>query len=141
MNELSSISSDFDILFRNLFDTQSAFNTVRGHKSPHPVDIYEDTEDGLVFEIACTGLKKEDVEINIEHDILRVSYTKPSWDPDEEKKRQYQINGITRRSFDLAYRVASKFSLAKSKASMKDGLLVITLPFADEAKPKKLLIN
>jgi len=81
------------------------------------------------------------VEINIEHDILRVSYTKPSWDPEEEKKRQYQINGIARRSFDLAYRVASKFSLAKSKASMKDGLLVITLPFADEAKPKKLLIN
>ena len=140
MNELSSISSDFDILFRNLFDTQSAFNTVRGHKSPHPVDIYEDL-DGLVFEIACTGLKKEEVEINIEHDILRVSYTKPSWDPNVEKHRQYQINGIARRSFDLAYRVASKYNLANSKASMKDGLLVITLPFADEAKPKKLLIN
>ncbi len=65
MNTLSLINSDFDILFRNLFDSQSTFNTLKGHKSPHPVDIYEDIECGLVFEIACTGLEKKDIDINI----------------------------------------------------------------------------
>ena len=39
MTTLSLINSDFDILFRNLFDSESKFNIVKGNKSPHPVDI------------------------------------------------------------------------------------------------------
>ena len=130
-------TTEFDILFRNLFDTDSHFNTLTGVKIPHPVDIYEDAN-GLIFEIACTGLTKEDIGISIEQDILRVSYNKLK---EEQSDRNYQTRGITRRSFDLAYKIASKFNLAKADASMKDGLLIITMPLAEEAKPKKLTIK
>lgn len=130
-------TTEFDILFRNLFDTDSHFNTLTGVKIPHPVDIYEDAN-GLVFEIACTGLTKEDIGISIEQDILRVSYNKLK---EEQSDRNYQTRGIARRSFDLAYKIASKFNLAKADASMKDGLLIISMPLAEEAKPKKLTIK
>lgn len=129
--------SEFDILFRNLFDAESNFNTLKGEKSPHPVDIYED-EEGLTLEIACTGLTKEEVEINIEHDVLRVTYNKL---PELKKERSYQTKGIARRAFNLAYKIAPKFNLSQSQATMSNGLLVVTMPFAEEAKPKKLLIG
>jgi HSP20 family molecular chaperone IbpA len=130
-------TTEFDILFRNLFDTDSHFNTLTGVKIPHPVDIYEDAN-GLVFEIACTGLTKEDIGISVEQDILRVSYNRSK---EELPDRNYQTKGIARRSFDLAYKIASKFNLSKADASMKDGLLIISMPLSDEAKPKKLTIK
>lgn len=130
-------TTDFDILFRNLFDTDSHFNTLSGVKNSHPVDIYEDPN-GLVFEIACTGLSKEDLDLSIEHDILRVFYKKQH---QEETERTYQTRGIARRSFDLAYKIAPKFNLSKAVASMENGLLIISMPFAEEAKPKQLAIK
>lgn len=129
--------SEFDILFRNLFEAESNFNTLSGAKSPHPVDIYED-ESGLTLEIACTGLTKEEIDISIENDVLHVNYTKL---PELKQHRSYQVRGIARRAFNLAYKIASKFDLSKSEASMSNGLLVISMPFADEAKPKQLLIK
>mgnify|MGYP006281419711 CR=1 FL=1 len=130
-------TTEFDILFRNLFDTDSHFNTLSGVKNSHPVDIYEDAN-GLTFEIACTGLSKEDIDLSIEHDVLRVFYKKPQ---KEEQERTYQTRGIARRSFDLAYKIASKFNLSKAVASMENGLLIISMPFAEEAKPKQLAIK
>jgi HSP20 family protein len=130
-------TTDFDILFRNLFDTDSHFNTLSGVKNSHPVDIYEDPN-GLTFEIACTGLSKEDLDLSIEHDVLRVFYKKQH---QEETERIYQTRGIARRSFDLAYKIAPKFNLSKANASMEDGLLIISMPFAEEAKAKQLAIK
>jgi HSP20 family protein len=130
-------TSNFDILFRNLFDADSHFNTVVGAKNSHPVDIYEDAK-GLTFEIACTGLSKEDVDLSIEHDVLRVFHKKLQ---KEESERIYQTRGIARRSFDLAYKIAPKFNLTKATATMENGLLIISMPFAEEAKPKQLAIK
>lgn len=128
----------FDVLFRDLFNTHSRFGSISEIKIPHPVDIYEDA-DGLVFEIACTGLSKKDVEIDIEHDVLKVTHTKEN--NDEAQARVYQARGIARRSFSLAYKISSKYSLSKGTANLENGLLIIQIPFAEESKPKKLLIQ
>ena len=130
--------SDFDILFKNLFDSESNFNTLKGYKSPHPVDIYEEG-DRLFFAIACTGISKKDVTIQTEQHVLRVSYNKEQ--EEEPSNRTYQTRGIARRSFDLAYKVAAKYDLTKAEAVMQDGLLTISMPFTEEAKPKQLKIN
>ena len=131
----------FDILVRNFFNSEHNFAPVFEAKIQHPVDIYEN-EEGLHFEIACTGLTKKDIEINIEGDVLRVSYNKPK---DEEccevNNCSYLHRGIARRSFNLGYKIAPKFSLTEADAGMKDGLLKISVPFAEEAKPKVLKIK
>lgn len=130
----------FDILVRNFFEADSKFFPASETKSPHPVDIYEN-KDGLHFEVACTGLSKEDININIEGDILKISYQKTenkNYDIDE---CNYIQKGIARRSFNLGYKVASRFNLTEANAEMKNGLLVISIPFAEEAKPKSLKIK
>ena len=59
------ITSPLDIFVRNFFDTETPFHPLHSVKLKHPVDVYENSE-GLHLEVACTGLTKEDVSINIE---------------------------------------------------------------------------
>ena len=128
----------FDLLFRNFFEPDRNFFPVVESKIPHPVDIYE-SDFGLHFEIACTGLTKKDVQINIEGDVLRISYNKEKNETDNGYK--YIHRGVAKRSFNLGYKISSKFNLPKSAAEMNDGLLEISIPFAQEAKPRSLEIN
>ena len=136
--------SPFDLLFKDFFRSELNFQPATEAKHPHPVDIFE-TDKGLHFEVACTGLSKEDVEINLEGDILKISYEKPKVLPglnDEEVKgRNYIHSGVAKRSFNLGYKIASKFDLSKAEAMMENGLLGIRIPFAEEAKPKSIKIK
>ena len=133
--------SPFDLLFKDFFRSELNFQPAIEAKIPHPVDIYEN-KDGLHFEVACTGLSKSDVELNIEGDILRISYNKNDDDKCcDVNDCTYLHKGIAKRSFNLGYKVASKFSLSKAEAEMENGLLKIYVPFAEEAKPKALKIK
>jgi len=127
----------FDILVRNFFNSELHFAPVNEAKIQHPVDILE-TDEGLHFEVACTGLTKKDIEINIEGDVLRITYNKGE---DNLPEGTWIHRGIARRSFNLGYKIASKFNLADADAEMVNGLLKISIPFADEAKPKVLKIK
>ena len=133
--------SPFDLLFKDFFKSELDFQPAIQAKFSHPVDIYENP-DGLHFEVACTGLTKEDVEINIEGDLLVIRYNK---DNDEKccdvNNCNYIHRGIARRSFSLGYKIATKFNLPEASAEMQNGLLKISVPFADEAKPKTLKIK
>ena len=133
--------SPFDLLFRDFFKSELDFQPAAEAKISHPVDIFEN-KNGLHFEIACTGLTKNDIEINIEGDILKISYNKPKDEACcEVDDCKYIHRGIAKRSFNLGYKVASKFNLSESSAEMKDGLLRVSVPFAEESKPKALKIK
>ena len=129
--------SPFDILFRNHFKSDSTFQPVGNFKQPHPLNIYFDDK-GLSFEIACTGLTKKDVILGIEGDILKISYKKP----EEEEFHQGMIyNGLSKKSFDLRYKIAPKFDLTQVDAALTNGLLEIFIPLAEEAKSKSIKIK
>ena len=133
------ITSPLDIFVRNFFDTVAPFQPLQSIKLKHPVDVYEDT-DGLHLEVACTGLTKEDVSINIEGDILRVSYAKGE---ENYENREYHYSGIAKRSFNFGYKVNNRFNLTKVDAKMENGLLTITIPYAPHVvtKPKSIEIK
>ena len=106
-------------------------------KLPHPVDIYE-TKTGLGLDIACTGISKEDIEIQIEGNIIKVNYDKPDGDDNTGK---YIHKGIAKRSFNLGWKIDSKFNLSKATAEFKNGLLQVTIPFAKGSETKTLKIS
>jgi HSP20 family protein len=127
----------FDLLFRDFFKSELDFEPAATAKFTHPVDIFE-TKYGLHFEVACTGLSKEDVSLDIEGDILKISYNK---EVKEYEDRTYIHQGVAKRSFNLGYKIASKFDLSKAEAMMENGLLGIKIPYAEEAKPKSIKIK
>ena len=131
--------SPFDILVKNFFQTEEQFQTPKNRIINHPVDIYED-KDGLCFDIACTGLTKKQVKVDIEGDVLRVSYTKKDKPGIAETTHIYH-SGIAKRSFNLGWKIARRFDLSKIEASMKDGLLKLSIPLTPESKPKTVSIK
>ena len=130
--------SPLDILVKIFFNQDEEFTTPNNRIINHPVDIYED-KTGLFFDIACTGLTKKQVKVNVEGDILKVSYTKK--DKDEDADQHIYHSGIAKRSFDLGWKIARRFDLSKIEGSMKDGLLKLHIPLTPESKPKTVSIK
>lgn len=122
----------FDIVWKNFFDVDSNYNSIK-EKINYPVDIYE-TDTGLRFELAVVGLNKEDIKIQVEGNTLRIIHEKK----EEQEKKEYLQKGIARRSFDLAWRIATKFDLSKLSATMDKGLLILDIPL-DEVKATKFI--
>ena len=136
MTQLQHWAMDpFDIVWKNFLDVNSPFNTL-DNKINYPVDIYE-IENGLRFELAVVGLNQEDLDILVEGDTLRITHNRKTAD----EYRPYISRGIARRSFDLAWKVASKFDLTQLTATMDKGLLIIDIPVSEERAPKKISIN
>ena len=127
----------FDILYRNFFQSDLDFIPAMQTKASHPLDIYY-KDDGLYFDIACIGLTKKDLDINIEGDTLRIKYEKP------DTKEDYSgtiYKGLTKKSFNLGYRISSKYNLSETVAEMENGLLRVFIPIAEEAKPRIIKIK
>lgn len=125
----------FDIVWKNFFDANSTFNTFE-NKINYPVDILE-TENGLRFELAVVGLSETDLDIQVDGETLRISYNKP----ETEEIKSYLQKGIAKRSFDLAWKIASKFDLTQLNAFLDKGLLIVDIPYAAEKAPRKIEIK
>lgn len=130
--------SIFDLLVKNFYEKETDFLPIVEARVSHPVDIYE-TKQGLHLDIACTGINKDDINIDIEGDILKIKYEKPKEDSNPDAV--YQQRGITRKSFNLGWKLASRFDLSQAEAKFVNGLLEVLVPFAEAAKPKSLKIK
>jgi HSP20 family molecular chaperone IbpA len=127
--------SPIDILFKNFFQDDDFFHSFPT-KISHPVDIYE-TDEGIVFEIACTGIPKEEIEITTQDGILRVLYSKA----EKGERFEYAYKGIAKRSFNLDWRVPARFDLSRGAATFTNGLLTIKIPSAKEKESKLNVIE
>jgi HSP20 family protein len=135
---MSTNFNEWDILFHNFFHPTSGFLSASTTKQPHPLNIFYD-KTGLHFEVACTGLTKDDVKLDIEDDILKISYEKP-----EEEKSFHSgtiVNGLSKRSFNLGYKISSKYDLSKADGKLENGLLTIFITITEKAKPKTIKIK
>jgi HSP20 family protein len=125
----------FDLLWRDLFENNSRFSAIT-QKVTHPVDIYE-TETGIKFEVAAVGLDTKDIDIQIDGDQLRIKYDRQSHD--DEETAIYR--GIKKSSFDLSWKIATKFDLSKLSASLDKGLLTLDIPTAEGKAIRKIEIT
>jgi HSP20 family protein len=125
----------FDLLWRDLFENNSRFSAIT-QKVTHPVDIYE-TPSGIKFEVAAVGLDSKDIDIQIDNDQLRIKYEKPQTEIEEA----VIYKGIKRSSFDLTWKISTKFDLSKLEAQLDKGLLTLDIPTAEGKAIRKIEIT
>ena len=124
----------FDLLWKDLFESAPHYSAIT-QKISHPVDIFE-TETGIRFEVAAVGLDSQDISIIVEGDQLRITYEKPN------KAEEAPIyRGIKRSSFNLTWKISTKFDLNKLEASLEKGLLVISVPKSESNIVKQIKIK
>jgi HSP20 family protein len=119
----------------NLFRTGGDAAQV-GAWSP-AVDIYEDG-DTLVFEADLPGVRKDDIDIRVENSTLTLEGERRQEHEvkDEQFHRVERSYGKFLRSFTLPAGIDAD----KIRAEVRDGLLRVTLPKAEDAKPKRVKI-
>jgi HSP20 family molecular chaperone IbpA len=100
-------------------------------------DIFE-AEHALTVVLEMPGVDKSNVDINVEAGVLtivgRLDFSK--YEGMQPVYTEYNV-GHYRRSFELS----NKIDQSKIGAEMKDGVLTITLPKVEEAKPRRITIN
>lgn len=108
----------------------------RGSWTP-AVDIRE-TDEAFHVHAELPGLTKEDVQITLENNVLRLSGER-RFEKEDEKDSYHRIErayGSFTRSFTLGSGVDSE----GVKAQFKDGVLTISIPKKAETKPRKITI-
>ena len=131
-----------DLLFKNFFESDSIFRSFAETKPNYPVDI-KVTDASIDFDIACVGLSKDDISIDVANNTLRVIYEKPAVEsnPSDKNAGEYIHKGITRKSFNMGWKIAAKYDLNKIEATMENGLLSIVVPVAEDSKPRTIKIK
>jgi HSP20 family protein len=103
-----------------------------------PVDVYSD-DDKVVVEAELSGLKKDEIEVSFDQGCLNIRGERKH----EEEFKEEGYHRVERRfgSFHRAVRIPAEVDPSKCAAEMKDGLLRITLPKAEQAKARKIEVK
>lgn len=102
------------------------------------VDVYE-TEDAVVVKSAIPGVKPEDIDITITGDTLTIKgETKFE---EEVKEENYVRREMRYGSFSRTLPVPASVVADDADAEFEDGVLTLTLPKAEEVKPKAIQIK
>jgi len=132
---LSNLRDQIDRLFDLSFPplTPETF----GGWSP-ALDVYQD-KDNVTVKVELPGLKKEDIDISLHDGVLSISGERKFEQDDQSGQtfRSERFFGRFQRSVSLPTSVAGD----KVSAAYKDGILTVTLPKAEEAKPKQIEVS
>ena len=134
--ELARLHDEMDDLVRNFFEPWEMPFWGRGRWPA--IDIAE-KEDNIIVQAEVPGCKADDIDISVHGHTLTISGEKKQ----EEEKREkgyYHMErsfGSFRRDMDLA----SEVDPNKIDAVCKDGVLTLTLPKSETAKPIKVKVK
>jgi len=102
------------------------------------LDLYQ-SNDNVVAVVELPGMRKEDIEISLHDGTLTISgeRKRESSSSGEKAQRSERYIGTFRRSIALPTRVDAN----KVSARYRDGILTVTLPKAEEVKPKQIQVS
>jgi len=136
--ELWQIRDEMDRLFNHF--TSGAFS---GEEMPEVdwsprVDIFEN-KDKFVLKAELPGMKKEDIKITLQDNVLTLKGEKIA----QECGEKDDVHLCERKfgKFMRSFRLNDPINHKKIEASYTDGILTLELPKAEEAKPKEIEIK
>ena len=92
------------------------------------VDIYE-TEHELVLLANLPGAEEQDLQLEVKRGVLTL------------EAEQAAIEGAARKAYYRQFKLSERINADAGSAELKDGVLTLRLPKAEEAKPKKIAVK
>ncbi len=134
--EMMTLRDAMDRLFDDAFTRPLRLN--EGHWSMPAVDMYQ-TDNEIVVKAAIPGVKTDDVQINVTGEVLTIKgETK---EKEEVKEKAYHLREQRWGTFERSIALPTDVIADKAKAEFENGVLTITLPKAEEVRPKSITIK
>jgi HSP20 family protein len=135
--DVVGLRDEMDRLFDNFFTRSGERGAFDTPWAP-TVDIYE-TKDSVIIDAELPGIKQSDIEVNVSENMLTIKGEKKQ-EKDTKEENFYRVERVYG-SFSRTFTLPVGVHADKIKAVYKDGVLKITLPKAEEVKPKQIPIE
>jgi HSP20 family protein len=135
--EMMTLREAMDRLFDDAFTRPLSIRDGWSMATP-AIDLYQ-TDNDVVVKASLPGLKAEEVQINITGDILTLKSEVRQ--EEEQKDRAWHIREQRFGSFERSVVLPTDVKSDKAEAVFENGILTITLPKADEVKPRTINIK
>ena len=134
---LSSLRDELDRLFESPWTELARTSQLLSGWTP-ALDVHED-KDNFVVQAELPGMKREEIDVTLHDGVLSISGERKAEKKYEEAEvyRTERFFGKFQRTVTLPAPVAAD----KVKAQYKDGVLTVTLPKTEAAKPKQIDVN
>ena len=134
------------VRYKNRLNGQPAFNNLISDLFPQMPSIYRneftqvapvnirETETEYSLELVAPGLTKEDFKVQLDNNILSVSFDKKEENPDDNG--QFVRREYKHQSFKRSFTVDEKINAEAISAQYVNGVLRLNLPKREEVKPQ-----
>lgn len=144
VNELEKMLNNMDIFRSRLGSAFQDFDRIADQKHPwtngdnYPKTNLSDTGDNLELIVEVPGVLKDNINVKIQGNYLELSGKKTREIPEGYTVHRTEREALSfSRSLTLPYEVDAD----QVTASLKNGILTMTLPKSEAAKPKQIVIS
>jgi HSP20 family protein len=129
----------FDRGINEIFEALEGRPSLSPESAAYPAADVTEEKDSTVLTLEVPGVNRGDLKITIAEGMLTVSgHRKPRALPENSRWIRNEVGaGSFSRSFELGHRVSEK----EIAAELKDGILRIVLPKAEEARPREIPVR
>lgn len=137
--EMMTLREAMDRLFNDAFTRPLSMMREGGSTwSSLAIDMYQ-TDNDVVVKAALPGIKPDEVQISVHDEILTIrGETKHE---DEQKEQSWHIRERGWGAFERSVMLPAAVVADRAKADFENGILTITLPKSEKAKPKTITIK
>jgi HSP20 family protein len=136
-NDYLSLRDAMDRLFDESF-LRPFGNGNWGSMDMPAVDVSE-TSDKVVVKATVPGIKPDDIKITLTGDVLQISGENEA--ESEEDQATYHVRERRSGAFSRAISIPGPVMADKAEAHFENGVLTLTLPKAEEIRPKSIKIS
>ena len=126
--------SDLDDLFQRFWDTPQW--PTGGYSVP--TDVFH-TEDSLVIRMDLPGVDSDSVDVSVQENVLLINGTREF--PYEADKVRFVRRGAFYGDFTQRVALGKGLDVDKIQAGYDNGVLELTIPYAEEIQPRKISID
>ncbi|RMF66230.1 MAG: Hsp20/alpha crystallin family protein, partial [Calditrichaeota bacterium] len=123
-----------------LFRTPSFFELSDTEWMPwQPLGDFEETDDEFILRLDLPGMKKKDIHVSIQNNVLSVQGERKR--EEESKDKSYHVRQRMYGKFHRSFMLPSSVDENSIDAQYKDGVLTVTIKKKEDAKARQIEIH
>ena len=137
-SEMVSLRDAMNQLLEGSFIRPGTFLGAGATSYSFPLNVYQ-TQDELKVEALLPGVSEEDVQVDIHQGVLTIAAKRHGWEPTESQS--WFVREIYPGQFTRSLSLPFPVEVDQVAAHFTNGVLTLTLPKAEVAKPKRIQIG